>query len=70
MNPGITVVARNPITGREDDLKGVIATATTIEKAAAAVVINQAAVIKVDKAIMKAGNVIVATVEAKAKATM
>ncbi len=84
VNPGTTVVARNPITGREDGLRAVTATARTRRKAAAAVVIkqaalsqaaviNQAAAIKVDRVIMKAGNAIVvtvATVEARTKAMM
>ncbi len=86
VNPGTTVVARNPITGREDGLRAVTATARTRRKAAAAVVIkqaalsqaalsqaaviNQAAAIKVDKAIMKAGNAIAATAAARTKATM
>jgi hypothetical protein len=83
VNPGTTVVARNPTTvaRREDGLKAVTATAKTREKAAAAksaiaVVssvagIHQArgASIKVGRAIMKAGNAIVDTAIAKTKVT-
>jgi hypothetical protein len=82
VNPEITGGARNPTTvvRREVGLKAVTATAKMIEKAAAAVVIkqgdlsqaaviNQAAAIKVDRAITKAGNAIEATVEARAKET-
>ena len=82
VNPGTTVVARNPTTaGREDGLRAVTATAKTRGKAVAAVVIrqaarsqaaviNHAAAIKVDRVIMKAGNAIAATAEARTKATM
>ena len=89
VNPGTTVVARNPTTvvRREDGLKAVTATANTREKAvrkATAAVANpaagihqaRAASIKVDRAvmaaraIMKAGNVIAVTAEARPKETM
>ena len=97
VNPGTTIVARNPTTvaRREEGRKAVTATAKTIEKAAAAVVsptggihqaraasikagavsqeaavgINRAAVIKVGRAITKAGNARAATAEARTKAT-
>ena len=79
VNPGTTVVARNPTTVdlREDGLRAVIATARTTEKTvvspAAGIHQARAASIKVDRAvmvaspIMKAGNVIAVTVEARTR---
>jgi hypothetical protein len=80
VNPGNTAVARNPTTAaREEGLKAVTArakaraaAAVVIKQAALsqAAVINPAAVIKVGRAIMKAGNAIAATAKARTKATM